>query len=127
MLKLSNLPPGIYSIHHAPSLVGTCAFPAVVCPDKRCIHRNETTCHDEFYDKKKQREKQTEIIHEIKQLRFEKDRIRLFRETFLVRCTRQSRKVMWVVLNSLFFRELCKNEKRGHGGMFPGAEEKQQK
>ena len=77
--------------------------------------------------KKKQREKQTEIIHEIKQLRFEKDRIRLFGETFSVRCTRQSRKVMWVVLNSLFFRELCKNEKRGHGGMFPGAKEKQQK
>ena len=126
MLTLFNLPPGIYSIHHAPSLAGTCAFPAVVCPDKRCIHRNETTCRGEFYNKK-QRKKQTEIIHEIKQPRFEKDRILLFQETFSVKCRRQSRKVLWVALNSLFFRELCKNEKRGHGGMFPGAKEKQRK
>ena len=43
------------------------------------------------------------------------------------KCTRQSRKVLWVVLNSLFFKEVGKNDTRGHGRMFAGAKRKQQK
>ena len=43
------------------------------------------------------------------------------------KCARQSRKVLWVVLNSLLFKEVLKNDTRGHGSMFAGAERKQQK
>ena len=43
------------------------------------------------------------------------------------KCTRQSRKVLWVVLGSLFFKESWKNGTRGHGHMFASAKGKQQK
>ena len=45
------------------------------------------------------------------------------------KCTRQSqsRKVLWVVLSSLFFKEIWKNGTRGHGRMFARAKGKQQK
>ena len=43
------------------------------------------------------------------------------------RCTRQSGKVLGVVLSSLFFKEICKNGTRGHGLMFAIAKGKQQK
>ena len=43
------------------------------------------------------------------------------------KCTRQSRKVLWVVFSSLFFKEISKNGKKGHGHMFASAKEKQQK
>ena len=35
------------------------------------------------------------------------------------------RKVLWVVLNSLFFKEISNNGKRGHGRMFASAKGKQ--
>ena len=37
------------------------------------------------------------------------------------KCPRQSRKVLWVVFSSLFFKEISNNGKRGHGRMFPSA------
>ena len=40
---------------------------------------------------------------------------------------RQSRKVLWVVLSSLFLKEICKNGTRDHGLTFASAEEKQEK
>ena len=43
------------------------------------------------------------------------------------KCTRQSRKVLWVVLCLLFFKEIWKNVRRGHGSMFASAKGKQQK
>ena len=43
------------------------------------------------------------------------------------KCTRQSRKVLWVVFSSLFFKEISKNGKKGHGRMFASAKGKQQK
>ena len=43
------------------------------------------------------------------------------------KCTRQSRKVLWVVLSSLFFKEIWKNGRRGRGRMFVRAKGKQQK
>ena len=43
------------------------------------------------------------------------------------KCTRQSRKVLWVVLSSLFFKEIWKNGTRGRGRMFARTKEKQQK
>ena len=43
------------------------------------------------------------------------------------KCTRQSRKVLWVVLSLLFFKEIWKSSTRGHGHMFASAKEKQQK
>ena len=42
-------------------------------------------------------------------------------------CTRQSRKVLWVVLSSLFFKEIWKNGTRGHGRMFARPKGKQEK
>ena len=33
------------------------------------------------------------------------------------KCTRQSRKVLWAVLSSLFFKEIWKNDTRGHRRM----------
>ena len=41
-----------------------------------------------------------------------------------IKCTRQSRKVLWVVLSSLFFTEIWKNGTRGHGLTFASAKEK---
>ena len=43
------------------------------------------------------------------------------------KCTRQSRKVLWVVLSLLFFKEIWKNGTRGHGHMFASASGNQQK
>ena len=43
------------------------------------------------------------------------------------KCTRQFRKVLWVVLSALFFKEIWKNGTRGHGHMFASAKGKQQK
>ena len=43
------------------------------------------------------------------------------------KCTRQSRKVLWVVFSSLFFKEISKNGKKFHGRMFAIAKGKQQK
>ena len=40
------------------------------------------------------------------------------------KCTRQPRKVLWVVLSSLFFKEISKGT-RGHGRMFARAKGKQ--
>ena len=42
------------------------------------------------------------------------------------KCTRQSRKVLWVVLSLLFFKEIWKNGTRGHGLMFESGKGKQQ-
>ena len=44
-----------------------------------------------------------------------------------IKCTRQPRKVLWVVLSSLFFREIWKNGRRGSGHMSVSAKGKQQK
>ena len=43
------------------------------------------------------------------------------------KCMRQSRKVLWVVLSSKFFKEIWKNGTRGHGRIFARAKGKQQK
>ena len=43
------------------------------------------------------------------------------------KCTRQTRKVLWVVLSALFFKEIWKNGTGGHGHMFASAKGKQQK
>ena len=43
------------------------------------------------------------------------------------KCTWQSRKVLWVVLSSLFFKEISKKGTRGRGHMFARAKGKQQK
>ena len=43
------------------------------------------------------------------------------------KCTRQSRKVLWVVLSALLFKEIWKNGTGGHGHMFASAKGKQQK
>ena len=51
---------------------------------------------------------------------------RYFEKGCRKKCTRQSRKVLWVVLNSLFFKQISKNGTRGHGHMFATAKGKQQ-
>ena len=43
------------------------------------------------------------------------------------KCTRQSRKVLWVVLSSLLSQKTWKNGRRGHGHIFVSAYGKQQK
>ena len=43
------------------------------------------------------------------------------------KCTRQSRKVLRVGLSSLFFTEIWRNDRRGHGRMFASAKGEQQK
>ena len=43
------------------------------------------------------------------------------------KCTPQTRKVLWVVLSSLFFKEIWKNGRRGPGHMSASAKGKQQK
>ena len=43
------------------------------------------------------------------------------------KCMWQSRKVLWVVLSALFFKEIWKNGTGGHGHMFASAKGKQQK
>ena len=44
-----------------------------------------------------------------------------------IKCTRQPRKVLWVVLSSLFFKEIWKNGRRGSVHMSASAKGKQQK
>ena len=44
-----------------------------------------------------------------------------------IKCTRQPRKVLWVVLSPLFFKEIWKNGRRGHGHMSASARGKEQK
>ena len=43
------------------------------------------------------------------------------------KCTRQSQKVLWVVLSLLFFKEIWKNGTWGHGHMFASAKGKHHK
>ena len=43
------------------------------------------------------------------------------------KCTRQSRKVLWVALRALFFKEIWKNGTGGHGHIFASTKGKQQK
>ena len=43
------------------------------------------------------------------------------------KCTRQSQKVLWVVLSALFSKEIWKNGMRGPESMFASANRKQQK
>ena len=38
-----------------------------------------------------------------------------FKKACRIKCTRQPRKVLWVVLSSLFFKEIWKNSRRDHG------------
>ena len=52
--------------------------------------------------------------------------IHLFRESCRKKSTRQSRKVLWVVLSSPFFKEIWKNGIRGSGRMFAHAKGKQE-
>ena len=44
-----------------------------------------------------------------------------------IKCTRQPRKELWVVLSLLFFKEIWKNVTGGHGRMCASAKGKQQK
>ena len=53
--------------------------------------------------------------------------IQLFKERLSEKCTQQFKKVLWVVLSSLFFKEICKNGTRGHRLMFAIAKGKHQK
>ena len=43
------------------------------------------------------------------------------------KCTRQFRKVLWVILSSLFSKEIWKNGTRGHGRVFASTKGKQQR
>ena len=43
------------------------------------------------------------------------------------KCTRQSRKVLWMVLSPMFLKEIWKNCTSSHGRMFARAKRKQQK
>ena len=43
------------------------------------------------------------------------------------KCTRQPRKVLWVVLSSMFFKEMWRNCTRGHGRLFASAKESKKK
>ena len=52
--------------------------------------------------------------------------IQLFRERLSKKSIRQSRKVLWVVLSSPFFKEIWKNGIRGRGRMFAHAKGKQE-
>ena len=52
---------------------------------------------------------------------------RYFEKGCRIKCTRQPRKVLWVVLSSLFFKEISKNGKRDRGHMSASAKGKQQK
>ena len=50
-----------------------------------------------------------------------------FEKGWRKKCTRQSRKVLWMVLSSPFFKEIWKNCTGGHGHMFASAKGKQPK
>ena len=45
----------------------------------------------------------------------------------VVRKSARNNPVLWVVLSSMFFKEIWKNATRGHGLMFVSAKRKQQK
>ena len=49
----------------------------------------------------------------------------IFRESCRKKCTRQSRKVLWVVLRALFFKEIWKNGMEGHRHTFASAKAKE--
>ena len=46
-----------------------------------------------------------------------------FEKSCRKKCTRQSRKVLWVALRALFFKEIWKNGTGGHGHMFASMKE----
>ena len=50
-----------------------------------------------------------------------------FEEVCRKKCMRQSQKVLWVDLSSLFFKEIRKKGTRGHGHMFVIVKGEQQK
>ena len=50
-----------------------------------------------------------------------------FEKGWRKKCTRQSRRVLWIVLSSPFFKEIWKNGTGGHGQMFASAKGKQPK
>ena len=52
--------------------------------------------------------------------------IQLFQERLSEKVHSTVRKVLWVVLSSLFFKEIWENGTRGHGRMFASARGKQQ-
>ena len=62
-----------------------------------------------------------------KNSRPEKNAYSYFEKGCREKCTRQSRKVLWVVLSLLFFKGIWKNDTIGHGQMFASAKGKQQK
>ena len=74
-------------------------------------------CANEFETKEKQK------LTKIKKLT---STYSYFEKGCRKKCTQQSRKVLWVVLSSLLFKEVWKNDTRG-GSMFAGAKRKQQK
>ena len=53
--------------------------------------------------------------------------IQLVRERLSEKVHATIRKVLWVVFSSLFFKQISKNGKRGHGSMLASAKGKQQK
>ena len=50
-----------------------------------------------------------------------------FEEGCRKKCARQSQKVLWVILSSLFFKEILKNGTWGHGHVFASAKGKHHK
>ena len=52
---------------------------------------------------------------------------RCFKKGCRKKCTRQSQKVLWVVLSALFSKEIWKNGMTGPESMFASANRKQQK
>ena len=62
-----------------------------------------------------------------KNSRPEKNAYSYFEKGCREKCTRQSRKVLWVDLSLLFFKGIWKNDTIGHGHMFASAKGKQQK
>ena len=57
------------------------------------------------------------ILASISQSTCKAVRIQLFRERLSERCAWQARKVLWMVVSSLFFKEIWSNGKRSHGRM----------
>ena len=53
--------------------------------------------------------------------------IQLFQERLSEKVHGQSRKVLWVILSPLFFKEISKNGTRNHGRMFASGKGKEQK
>ena len=57
------------------------------------------------------------ILASISQSTCKAVRIQLFRERLSERCAWRARKVLWMVVSSLFFKEIWSNGKRSHGRM----------